>query len=236
MQSNISKCMNRLKRFKRIRLHHEGTHALLLGFLLFAAIDLLFYFVFTTKIPFYGVTVVSLVVYGVMVNFFRCPIRVFGKSTEKVVVAPADGKIVVIEEVEENEYFHDKRIMVSIFMSLFNVHANWYPVDGMIKMVKHQNGKYMKAWLPKASLDNERSSVVIETPEGTEILVRQIAGAVARRIVTYAEEGEVCYIDEHLGFIKFGSRVDLFLPLDSKIYVSMGQSTVGNQTVIAKLS
>ncbi|NLI37482.1 MAG: phosphatidylserine decarboxylase family protein [Bacteroidales bacterium] len=228
--------MNRLKRFKRIRLHHEGTHALVLGFLLFAAIDLLFYLVFTTKIPFCGVTVVLLVVYGVMVNFFRCPIRVFGKSTEKVVVAPADGKIVVIEEVEENEYFHDKRIMVSIFMSLFNVHANWYPVDGTIKMMKHQNGKYMKAWLPKASLDNERSSVVIETPEGTEILVRQIAGAVARRIVTYAEEGEVCYIDEHLGFIKFGSRVDLFLPLDTKIYVGMGQSTVGNQTVIAKLS
>lgn len=154
---------------------------------------------------------------------------------EKVVVAPADGKIVVIEEVEENEYFHDKRIMVSIFMSLFNVHANWYPVDGTIKMMKHQNGKYMKAWLPKASLDNERSTTVIETPEGTDILVRQIAGAVARRIVTYAEEGEVCYIDEHLGFIKFGSRVDLFLPLDSKIYVGMGQSTVGNQTVIATL-
>ncbi len=236
MQSNIFKCMNRLKRFKRIRLHHEGVHALVLGFLLFAAIDLLFYFVFTTKIPFYGVTVVSLVVYGVVVNFFRCPIRVFGKSTEKVVVAPADGKIVVIEEVEENEYFHDKRIMISIFMSVFNVHANWYPVDGTIKMMKHQNGKYMKAWLPKASLDNERSSVVIETPEGTEILVRQIAGAVARRIVTYAEEGEVCYIDEQLGFIKFGSRVDLFLPLDAKIYVGMGQSTVGNQTVIAKLS
>lgn len=236
MQSNIFKCMNRLKRFKRIRLHHEGTHALVLGFLLFAVIDLLFYLVFNTKIPFFGVTVVSLVVYGVMVNFFRCPIRVFGKSTEKVVVAPADGKIVVIEEVEENEYFHDKRIMVSIFMSLFNVHANWYPVDGTIKMMKHQNGKYMKAWLPKASMDNERSSVVIETPEGTEILVRQIAGAVARRIVTYAEEGEVCYIDEHLGFIKFGSRVDLFLPLDTKIYVGMGQSTVGNQTVVAKLS
>jgi phosphatidylserine decarboxylase len=171
-----------------------------------------------------------------MVNFFRCPLRVFGKSTEKVVVAPADGKVVVIEEVDENEYFHDRRIMISIFMSLFNVHANWYPVDGTIKVVQHQNGKFMKAYLPKASLDNERSTVVIETPEGEEILVRQIAGAVARRIVTYAEEGEVCYIDEHLGFIKFGSRVDVFLPLDTKIYVGMGQTTVGNQTVLAKLS
>lgn len=228
--------MNRLKRFKRIRLHHEGVHTLVISFLLLAAIDILLYCLFSTKVPFYCVTVITLVVYGIMVNFFRCPIRVFGKNTEKVVVAPADGKIVVIEEVEENEYFHDKRIMVSIFMSLFNVHANWYPVDGTIKMVKHQNGKYMKAYLPKASLDNERSTVVIETPEGTEVLVRQIAGAVARRIVTYAEEGEVCYIDEHLGFIKFGSRVDVFLPLDTKIYVGMGQSTVGNQTVIAKLS
>jgi phosphatidylserine decarboxylase len=228
--------MNRLKRFKKIRLHHEGIHALIVGFLLLGAIDLFFYWAFNNKIPFYFVTTVTLVVYGIMVNFFRCPIRVFGKNTEKMVVAPADGKIVVIEEVDENEYFHDRRIMVSIFMSLFNVHANWYPVDGTIKMVKHQNGKFMKAYLPKASLDNERSTVVIETPEGEEILVRQIAGAVARRIVTYAEEGEVCYIDEHMGFIKFGSRVDVFLPLDSKIYVGMGQSTVGNQTVIAKLS
>lgn len=227
--------MNRLKRFKRIRLHHEGINALIIGFVLLGGIDLLFYLAFSNKIPFYGITAITLVVYCIMVNFFRCPIRVFGKSTEKVVVAPADGKIVVIEEVEENEYFHDKRIMVSIFMSLFNVHANWYPVDGTIKMMKHQNGKYMKAWLPKASMDNERATTIIETPEGTEILVRQIAGAVARRIVTYAEEGEVCYIDEHLGFIKFGSRVDLFLPLDSKIFVGMGQSTVGNQTVIATL-
>jgi phosphatidylserine decarboxylase len=228
--------MNRLKKFKRLRLHHEGVHALIVGFLLFAAIDFLFYWLFASKIPFYCVTVLFIVVYLVMVNFFRCPLRVFGKSTEKVVVAPADGKVVVIEEVDENEYFHDRRIMISIFMSLFNVHANWYPVDGTIKVVQHQNGKFMKAYLPKASLDNERSTVVIETPEGEEILVRQIAGAVARRIVTYAEEGEVCYIDEHLGFIKFGSRVDVFLPLDTKIYVGMGQTTVGNQTVLAKLS
>ena len=113
-------------------------------------------------------------------------------------VAPADGKIVVVEEVEETEYFHDRRIMVSIFMSLVNVHANWYPVDGTVKSVSHQNGKFMKAWLPKASTDNERSTVVIETPEGVEIMARQIAGAMARRIVTYAEPGEECYIDEHM--------------------------------------
>jgi phosphatidylserine decarboxylase len=227
--------MNRLKRFKRIRLHPEGTPALISGFFIVVLIGLFFYWAFDSKIPFYCISCFLLILYGIMVNFFRCPIRLFGKETEHIAVAPADGKIVVIEEVDENEYFHDRRIMVSIFMSLFNVHANWYPVDGTIKKVEHQNGKFMKAYLPKASLDNERSTVVIETPEGTEILVRQIAGAVARRIVTYAKEGEECYIDEHMGFIKFGSRVDLFLPLDSKILVGIGQTTIGNQTVIAKL-
>lgn len=227
--------MNRLKKIKKIRLHREGTHTLIWGFLLLLAINLPLYFTVECKIPFYVVAVISLVVYGIMVNFFRCPIRLFGKDTEKVVVAPADGKIVVVEEVDENEYFHDRRIMVSIFMSLVNVHANWYPVDGTVKSVSHQNGKFMKAWLPKASTDNERSTVVIETPEGVEIMARQIAGAMARRIVTYAEPGEECYIDEHMGFIKFGSRVDVFLPLGTEVLVKLGQLTTGNQTVIAKL-
>ena len=227
--------MNRLKKIKKIRLHREGTHTLIWGFLLLLAINLPLSFAVECKIPFYVVAVISLVVYGIMVNFFRCPIRLFGKDTEKVVVAPADGKIVVVEEVEENEYFHDRRIMVSIFMSLVNVHANWYPVDGTVKSVSHQNGKFMKAWLPKASTDNERSTVVIETPEGVEIMARQIAGAMARRIVTYAEPGEECYIDEHMGFIKFGSRVDVFLPLGTEVLVKLGQLTTGNQTVIAKL-
>ena len=170
-----------------------------------------------------------------MVNFFQCPIRFFGQPTEKIVVAPADGRIVVIEEVDEGEYFHDRRLMISIFMSVVNVHANWYPVDGVIKKVGHQNGKFMKAWLPKASTDNERSVVVIETPEGVEVMARQIAGAMARRIVTYAQEGEDCYIDEHMGFIKFGSRVDVYLPLGTEVCVEMGQKTTGNQTIIAKL-
>ena len=152
-----------------------------------------------------------------------------------MVMAPCDGRVVVVEEVEENEYFHDRRMMVSIFMSLFNVHANWVPVDGTVKKVVHHNGRFQAAWLPKASSDNERSTVVIETPTGTDILARQVAGAVARRIVTYLHEGEECFIDEHLGFIKFGSRVDLFLPLDTDIHVKVGQATVGNETVIAHL-
>ena len=125
--------------------------------------------------------------------------------------------------------------MISIFMSLVNVHANWSPVDGVVKKVWHQDGKFMKAWLPKASTDNERSAVVIETPEGVEVMARQIAGAMARRIVTYAEPGEECFIDEHMGFIKFGSRVDVYLPIGTEVKVTLGQLTTGNQTVIAKL-
>ena len=228
--------MGRLKKLKKIRIHREGTHTLAGSLLLILAVNAGLYFGLECKIPFYVVAVISLVVYGILVNFFRCPIRLFGQEeTVKIVVAPADGKIVVVEEVEETEYFHDRRIMVSIFMSLVNVHANWYPVDGTVKSVSHQNGKFMKAWLPKASTDNERSTVVIETPEGVEIMARQIAGAMARRIVTYAEPGEECYIDEHMGFIKFGSRVDVCLPLGTEVLVKLGQLTTGNQTVIAKL-
>lgn len=227
--------MRRLKRLKKIRLHREGTHTLWGGLLLLLAINSALYFGIENKIPFYCIATVSLIVYGIMVNFFRCPIRLFEQDTEKVVVAPADGKVVVIEEVDENEYFHDRRLMISIFMSLVNVHANWYPVDGVVKKVWHQNGRFMKAWLPKASTDNERSAVIIETPEGVEVMARQIAGAMARRIVTYAEPGEECFIDEHMGFIKFGSRVDVYLPLGTEVMVKMGQLTTGNQTVIAKL-
>ena len=120
-------------------------------------------------------------------------------------------------------------------MSLFNVHANWFPVDGRVKFVNHRDGNFHKAWLPKASEENEHADIMLETIDGTEILCRQIAGAVARRIVTYAKPGEDCYIDEHLGFIKFGSRVDVYLPLDTEVCVKMGQTTTGDYTVLAKL-
>nr|WP_321375352.1 phosphatidylserine decarboxylase family protein [uncultured Bacteroides sp.] len=227
--------MGRLKKLKKIRIHREGTHILAIGLLFFLVINSLVYYYVDCKLLFYLLAVLSIAIYGLMVNFFRCPIRLFGEDTTNVVVAPADGKIVVVEEVDENDYFHDKRLMISIFMSVVNVHANWYPVDGTVKHVSHQDGKFMKAWLPKASTDNERSTVIIETPEGVEVLVRQIAGAMARRIVTYAEAGEECYIDEHMGFIKFGSRVDVYLPLGTEVLVKMGQLTVGNQTILAKL-
>lgn len=228
--------MSRLKKLKKIRLHSEGTHILISASLILLLINAVLYWGIDCKIPFYLTATVSVVVYLLMINFFRCPIRLFGQETEKIVVAPADGRIVVIEEVDENEYFHDRRLMISIFMSLVNVHANWYPVDGTVKKVAHQNGKFMKAFLPKASTDNERSMVVIETPEGIEVMARQIAGAMARRIVTYAEAGEDCYIDEHMGFIKFGSRVDVYLPIGTEVCIKMGQAVTGNQTIIAKLN
>lgn len=227
--------MNKLKKLKKIRLHREGTHILVLSFILLAGINALLFFLVDSKAPFSIVAFLSLCLYLSMVNFFRCPIRLFGQETEKIVVAPADGRIVVAEEVDEHEYFHDRRLMISIFMGITNVHANWYPVDGVVKRVSHQDGNFHKAFLPKASTENERSTVVIETPEGIEVMARQIAGAVARRIVTYASEGEECYIDEHMGFIKFGSRVDVYLPVGSEVCVKMGQKTVGNQTVLARL-
>ena len=227
--------IKRIKKLKKIRIHREGTDTLIWGFIILAAMALLLWRL-DTKIPFYIFTAIFIILYSVVVNFFRCPIRYFpSEDTEKIVVAPADGKIVVIEEVEENQYFHEKRLMISIFMSLFNVHANWFPVDGHVKFVHHLNGNYHKAWLPKASEENEHADTMITTPEGEDILCRQIAGAMARRIVTYAKEGEDCYIDEHLGFIKFGSRVDIYLPIGTEVCVKMGQKTTGDQTVIAKL-
>lgn len=209
-----------------------------IGLVVLLLVNVLVYYGFhnISMIPFYVVASISVVLYAIVVNFFRCPIRIFDGETQNIAVAAADGKVVVIEEVDENEYFHDRRIMVSIFMSVTNVHANWYPVEGIVKKVEHHNGNFHKAWLPKASTENERSTIVIETPQGQEVLVRQVAGAVARRIVTYAQRDEECYIDEHLGFIKFGSRVDVYLPLDSEILVKLGQATVGNQTIVARLS
>ena len=209
---------------------------MLYGLMGIIAVAIVLWQSFDNKIPFWIFVAVFGTVYAIVLNFYRCPIRYYGsEDTEKIVVAPADGKIVVIEEVEENTYFHDRRLMISIFMSLFNVHANWFPVDGKVKFVKHFDGNYHKAWLPKASEENEHADIMITTPEGVDVLCRQIAGAVARRIVTYAKDGEDCYIDEHLGFIKLGSRVDVFLPIGTEVCVKMGQATTGDLTVIAKL-
>ena len=225
----------RIKKLKKIRIHREGTNELTISALAIAGIGALLWYGLSTSIPFWIFMVVFCTAWFIALNFYRCPIRYFNGDTNKLVIAPADGKIVVVEEVEENTYFHDKRLMISIFMSPLNVHANWYPVDGKVKFVKHFNGNYHKAWLPKASEENEHADIMITTPDGVDVLVRQIAGAMARRIVTYAKAEEECYIDEHMGFIKLGSRVDVFLPIDTEIRCRMDQPTTGDQTVIAKL-
>ncbi len=225
----------RIKKLKSVRIHREGTDTLLYGFVLIAAVSAILWLYVDCKVAFWCFAAVFGILYAIVLNFFRCPKRFFEGETDRIVVAPADGRVVVIEEVEENTYFHDRRLMISIFMSLFNVHANWFPVDGKVKFVHHKNGNFHKAWLPKASEENEHADVMLETDDGQEILCRQIAGAVARRIVTYAKPDEDCYIDEHMGFIKFGSRVDVFLPLGTEVCVKMGQATTGDKTVIARL-
>ena len=213
--------IKKIKKFKKIRIHREGTDTLLYSFIAYAALALLL-FRLDNKLFFWSFLIIFGSVYVIVLNFYRCPVRCFSETDDT-------------EKVDENEYFHDRRLMISIFMSLFNVHANWFPVDGKVKFVRHQDGNYHKAWLPKASEENERADTMITTPEGEDILCRQIAGAMARRIVTYAKEGEDCYIDEHLGFIKLGSRVDVFLPIGTEVCVKMGQTTIGDQTIIAKL-
>lgn len=223
------------KRRNKIRIHHEGVHMLIIFGLLWAAVvGLMLGLVGFNWISYMVIGIVT-ALYAILVNFFRCPVRMFQGPTTKTVVAPADGKVVVIEEVDEEEYFHNRRLMVSIFMNLTNVHANWIPCEGKILKVAHQNGNFKAAYLPKASTENERSMVVIETPHGEKVMARQIAGAMARRIVTYAEEGQECFIDDHMGFIKFGSRVDVYLPLGTEVCVKLGQKTVGDETIIAKL-
>lgn len=218
-----------------MKVHHEGRDVLLIYFVILALLNgALFYFFHTTFLQ-YIVLAVSVVLFGISVNFYRCPNRKFEGDTTGAVVASADGKIVAIEEVYESEYFKDKRIQVSIFMSPFNVHANWFPVNGKVLLSKHHNGRFKAAYLPKSSTENERSTVVMETDCGKQVLLRQIAGALARRIVTYASEGDIAHIDEHLGFIKLGSRVDIFLPLGTEILVKMDEKVTGNQTLIARL-
>ena len=173
------------------------------------------------------------ILFFLIIWFFRMPPRTPVMDINKI-IAPSDGKVVIIEKVHEPEYFNDERIQVSIFMSPLNVHAQWYPIKGKVKYYKYHPGKYLVAWHPKSSTLNERSTLVLENEKGIEILVRQIAGAVARRIVTYSEEGQDCDQGQEFGFIKFGSRIDLFLPLDSKIIAKIGDKTQGSLSTIAE--
>jgi phosphatidylserine decarboxylase len=218
-----------------MKIHREGRKIIFVAFILLALIDLGLYF-FASRILIYAlVLLVSVGVLAAIVCFFRNSVNLFTGETADIVVAPADGKVVVIEEVFENEYFEELRLQISIFMGLTNVHVNWIPVDGKIVHYSHQKGRFRAAYLPKSSIENERSTVVIERASGERIMVRQIAGAMAKRIVTYAQEGQDCRINEQLGFIKFGSRVDLFLPLDADILVELDQKVYGNRNIIARL-
>jgi len=220
---------------KYIKIHKEGR--LILGSLVLVLLLMNLYIY--TKFPI-GALIVNIVISALLLfffaYFFRNPPRKVYLDDPSLVIAPADGTIVVVEPTDELEYFGDRRIQVSIFMSVFNVHANWYPIKGTILKSVHHSGRHMAAFLPKSSSENERSTVVIESEGKTQILVRQIAGALARRIVTYAHAGKNCHLNEHLGFIKFGSRVDLFFPLDTEIFVTVGESTTGNETIIARLN
>ncbi len=176
----------------------------------------------------------SIILYLIVLQFFRNPIFKVAEN-EKQILAPADGKVVVIEETEETEYLKERRKQVSIFMSPVNVHVNRMPAGGTISYFKYHPGKYLVAWHPKSSTENERTTVVVKTPNGVEILFRQVAGALARRIKWYISEGQKLEQGQEFGFIKFGSRVDLYLPLDTKIVVKPGDVTKGGRTVIAEL-
>lgn len=219
-----------------MRLHREGKTIMITTALVLLVLDLLAsVFLFSdnpTAITL--LVIVSLVLLVLVVQFFRIPNRLL-TTGESQVIAPADGKVVVIEETVESEYFKDRRRQVSIFMSPLNVHVNRNPITGIVRYFKYFPGKYLVAWHPKSSTENERTTVVIQAASGTEVLLRQIAGAVARRIIWYVKEGQPVQQGEEFGFIKFGSRVDVFLPLDAQINVKIGDVTKGGVTVIAEL-
>lgn len=221
----------------KVKLHREGQNIILIVLCILVVVNTAaLMFIDYKPIPYAFITL-STILFLIVLNFFRLPRRHFkGENDGSVVVSSVDGTVVALEEVYEDEYLHRNCIQLSVFMTVFNVHANWIPVAGTVKYVKHHSGRFLAANLPKSSTDNERSSIVIETPQGEEILVRQIAGAVARRIVTYVETDETVNLDDFIGFIKFGSRVDIFLPLDTEILVKLGDKTWGGETQVARLN
>jgi phosphatidylserine decarboxylase len=217
-------------------IHKEGYTSI--------ALSILFIFVTNTAIKYYipDVTwfvwfwyILSFALFVIILQFFRSPSRSLTFHDRKI-ICPADGKVVVIEETVENEFFKDKRIQVSVFMSPVNVHINRNPISGVVKFFKYHPGKYLFAWDPKSSTENERTTTVVEHKSGTQILYRQIAGALARRIVWYAKEGDQVEQSQEFGFIKFGSRVDVFLPMGTQINVSLNEVVKGGVTVLATFS
>jgi phosphatidylserine decarboxylase len=218
-----------------MNIHKEGYQSIGIAALLFGFVNLVSFTFLSGTAPMAAMVVffISLLLFLFIVSFFRIPSREY-MLREAEVVSPADGKVVTIEEITDEEYFHDKRIQVSIFMSPANVHVNRNPISGVVQYSKYHKGKYLVAWHPKSSLENERYSAVIQNARGT-VLVKQIAGALAKRICNYLTVGEEVKQGEELGFIKFGSRVDVLLPLNSTINVKLNQNVIGGITVIAML-
>ena len=217
-------------------IHKEGRASIIITFLFIIILGYNTFLMFPEEYYQY-----SFILYGIYIlffifilHFFRYPNRTVNKN-EEAVIAPADGKVVVVEEIVDEEYFKDKRIQVSIFMSPLNVHANWYPISGDVVYTQYHPGKHMVASHPKSSTLNERTSVVVRHENGKEVLFKQVAGTVARRVVCYSKTGDKAVQGDNYGFIKFGSRVDIILPLDAKINVKLGQKTTGLKTVIANL-
>lgn len=217
-------------------LHKEGTATIIVTAIFLAIVNgAIAYFFPDNEILRKIFVVLSVLFAFIILQFFRVPKRTTVKNP-KHIIAPADGKVVVIEEVVETEYFHGPRRQVSIFMSPINVHVNFNPLSGIVSFFKYHPGKFLVAWHPKASTENERTTTVVRHKNGQEIMFRQIAGALARRICWYVKEGQQVEQGEQFGFIKFGSRVDIFLPLDAKILVNLEDKPVGGETVIAELA
>jgi len=218
----------------RMTIHKEGRKILLWLFFVLTILNILIW-IFAGHFAMVAFLTISVFLFLFVTNFFRSPRRIVTAGPLDI-LAPADGKIVVVEKTFESGLLNEDRIQISIFMTILNVHANWYPCEGKVIHYSHQNGNFMAAYLPKSSIENERSTVLIRAAVNQKtILIRQIAGALARRIVTYAYTDKKVHLNEHLGFIKFGSRVDIFLPVDAvEILVKPGEKTTGNKTVIAR--
>ena len=216
-------------------IHKEGRKTLLRTTIILALINGFMFSFFPESVISFVILFISVVLFALMMNFFKKPSRVYEGDLLDYVNAPTDGKIVVIEKVFEKKYFNEERIQISIFMSFFNAHSNWIPVTGKVVHYSHERGNFHAAYLPKSSHENEHSDIIIETPDGHRVLTRQIAGAVARRIVTYVKEGEDYHIGDQLGFIKLGSRMDIFLPVNSEILVQIGDEVRANETLLARL-
>ena len=216
-----------------MKFHKEGIPSLILTLIVVAVINFVTYYFFSALplVLWFGYLLSAFLLITIL-QFFRNPSRGI-TINDNHIIAPADGKVVVIEEVVETEYFNEKRLQISIFMSPVNVHINRYPINGIVKYSKYHPGLFLVAWHPKSSTDNERTTIVVEHNNGQKVLFRQIAGALARRIVNYAKEGDKAVQGDEFGFIKFGSRVDLLLPLNVKVKVNLQETVRGRQTVIA---